>query len=288
VINRDAEGLPLHLTYGTDTGHAFLDRALYLPKSWTEDPDRSAAAGIPSGTVFATKPVLARTRIGRVLDAVVTVAWVAGDQVYGADPGLREDLETRGVGYVLAVGRDRRVNTPAGTLRADEVAAGLPKHVWQRLPAGAGAKGHRFYDWAWIDIDPIVGQGHRWLLIRRSRSTGELAFYRCYAPTLVPLPALVMVAGRRWTILAMLAHAFLAVLAATERTEQPTIAGWIALTATKFTTSSPLSSTNQPGTSHTDSGSHDGGDAINTAPSNATTSDNPPTNHDHHELRLEY
>jgi SRSO17 transposase len=168
------------LTYATDTGHAFLDRALYLPKSWTEDPDRSAAAGIPSGTVFATKPALATTMIGRALDAGVTAAWVAGDEVYGADPGLRADLETRGVGYVLAIGCDRRVDTPAGTLRADEVAAGLPKHVWQRLSAGAGAKGHRFYDWAWIDID--ADHGHRWLLIRRSRSTGELAYYRCYAP----------------------------------------------------------------------------------------------------------
>jgi hypothetical protein len=87
--------------------------------------------------------------IGVALDAGVAAPCVAGDEVYGADPGLREDVETRGVGYVLAIGCDRRVDTPAGgALRADTVAARLPKHVWQRLSAGAGAKGHRCYDWA--------------------------------------------------------------------------------------------------------------------------------------------
>lgn len=79
--------------------------------------------------------------IGRALDAGVQVGWVTGDEVYGADPSLRKDLEQRGVGYVLTIGRDRRVSTPAAELRADGVAARLPKHVWQRLSAGAGAKG---------------------------------------------------------------------------------------------------------------------------------------------------
>jgi hypothetical protein len=157
---------------------------------------------------------------------------------------------------VLAIGCDRRIRTAAGPIRADELAAGLPRHAWHRLSAGTGAKGERFYDWAWIqhhdrshpapdDVhdDPLDTQ-HWWLLIRRNRHTGELAFYRCYAPDAVPLRELVRVAGRRWTIeecfqtgkglagldehqvrrwtswrrwtlLAMLGHALLAVLAAT-------------------------------------------------------------------------
>ncbi len=209
---------------------------------------------------FATKPAMATTMIIRTLDAGVHVPWVTGDEVYGADPGLRAELEGRGVGYVLAIGCDRRVATAAGTFRPDELVTRLPKHVWQRLSAGAGAKGHRFYDWALIDIDPGAEvAGHRWLLIRRNRRTEELAFYRCYAPTLVALPVLVRVAGtrwrveesfqtskglagldqhqvrrwvswHRWTVLAMLAHAFLTVLAATERTRATEPTGWIALT----------------------------------------------------------
>ena len=74
--------------------------------------------------------------------------WVAGDEVYGADPVLRAELEARRVGYVLAIGCDRRVPTAAGPMRADELAAGLPKRAWQRLSAGPGAKGQRYYDWA--------------------------------------------------------------------------------------------------------------------------------------------
>ncbi|MFI0425159.1 hypothetical protein [Spongiactinospora sp. 9N601] len=45
-----------------------------------------------------------------------------------------------------------------------------------------------------------MAQGYRWLLIRRNLTTGELAFYRCYAPTLKPLMALVKIAGTRWAV----------------------------------------------------------------------------------------
>jgi SRSO17 transposase len=250
----------VYLTYATTAGHAFIDRALYLPKSWTSDRGRCAAAGIGENVQFATKPALATTMITRALDAGVQAPWVTGDEVYGADPRLRAELEGRGVGYVLAIGCDRRVTTGAGTLRPDELATRLPKHVWQRLSAGTGAKGHRFYDWALIDIDPGAEiAGHRWLLIRRNRRTKELAFYRCYAPTLVALPVLVRVAGtrwrveesfqtgkgltgldqhqvrrwdswHRWTVLAMLAHAFLTAVAATERARRAPSTGWISLT----------------------------------------------------------
>jgi SRSO17 transposase len=186
------------LTYAAPAGHALIDRELYLPKSWTADPARCRAAGIPAGTTFATKPKLARAMIGRALDAGVPAAWVTGDEVYGADPGLRNDLETRRTGYVLAVAKTHQVATPAGPCPAGQIAARLPRSAWQRYSAGPGSKGQRYYDWAWISIGP--GQpGYRWLLARRNRRTGELAFYRCYSPRHVPLPALASIAGRRWT-----------------------------------------------------------------------------------------
>ncbi len=46
------------LAYASDRGTAFLDRALYLPRAWTRDRARRAAAGIPKGTRFATKITL--------------------------------------------------------------------------------------------------------------------------------------------------------------------------------------------------------------------------------------
>ncbi len=50
----------VYLTYAAPRGHALIDRALYLPKSWTEDSDRCNQAGIPQqDRGFATKPGLA-------------------------------------------------------------------------------------------------------------------------------------------------------------------------------------------------------------------------------------
>lgn len=256
----------VYLTYASRHGHAMLDRELYLPKSWTTDPQRCQAAGVPAEVGFATKPQLAATMIGRALDAGVPARWVAADEVYGADPLLRADLEQRRIGYVLAIGCDRRVTTATGTWRADQIPASVPAPAWQPLSCGPGAKGDRVYDWALLALTPPAAPGDtggcRWLLIRRHRRHGELAFYRCYAPTPVPLHVLVAVAGRRWsveesfqagkglagldehqhrrwqpwrrwTIFAMLAHALLAVTTAQQtRTAPP--AGLIALTCNEI------------------------------------------------------
>jgi len=236
----------VYLAYAAPAGSAFIDRALYLPRSWTSDPGRCAAAGIPEGTPFATKPALAQEMIGRALDAGTPARWVAADEVYGQDPKLRAELARRGLGYVLAVAKSHPVITGIGPRPAGELAKRLPARAWQRLSAGPGAKGPRWYDWALIDAaDPAVteGDGPHWLLIRRRISDGEYAFYRAHAPRPVPLAQLVRVAGsrwkvedgfaggkelaaldehqvrswtswHRWTILALLAHAFLSVLAA--------------------------------------------------------------------------
>jgi SRSO17 transposase len=82
-------------------------------------------------------------------------------------------------------------------------ASGSPPRAWQRVSAGQGAKGHRFYDWAFVQLDPgdhdADDPGQRWLL-RRNRTSGELAYYRCFMAHSVPLATLVKVAGRRWSI----------------------------------------------------------------------------------------
>src|SRR3954462_7330483 len=61
----------VYLTYSAERGHALIDRELYLPESWTDDPDRCAAAGVPADVGFATKPALARAMLVRALDAGV-------------------------------------------------------------------------------------------------------------------------------------------------------------------------------------------------------------------------
>ncbi|MEV5983924.1 IS701 family transposase [Streptomyces sp. NPDC052051] len=234
----------VYLVYAGARGHTAVDRELYIPRSWTCDPDRCRAAGLGEDTVFATKPELARAMIERFLDTGHHVGWVTGDEVHGGNPSLRTALAERGIGYDLAVACSAEVPTQAGKSRADRLVKRLPKRAWQKVSAGRGAKGHRFCDWAVIDLaDP--GPGRHQLLIRRNRTTGELAYYRCYSPQPVPLTELVRVAGSRWRVeetfqaekglagldehqlrrypswtrwvtLAMLAHVFLAVVRADE------------------------------------------------------------------------
>jgi SRSO17 transposase len=109
----------VYLVYASRAGHALIDRELYLPQGWIDDPDRMQAAGVPDQVGFATKPALAARMIGRALDAHVPAAWVAGDEVYGANPALRAELQARSIGYVLAVACDHPVVAAGDTYRAD-------------------------------------------------------------------------------------------------------------------------------------------------------------------------
>jgi SRSO17 transposase len=245
----------VYLVYASQAGHAIIDRELYLPKRWTDDPDRLAAAGVPEQVGFATKPELAARMLARALDAGVPASWVTGDEVYGASTRLRVELEARGVGYVLAVACHHPVRFGGATWRVDELLTKVPARAWQCVSAGAGAKGHRLYDWAFVRLDhdppaPADQAGRHWLMVRRNRTTGELAYYRCWTPRPTPLAVLVKVAGTRWRVeqriqtskglcgldqhqvrcwcswyrwvtLAILAHAFLVVAAATQHTRHP-------------------------------------------------------------------
>jgi SRSO17 transposase len=184
-----------------DGGRALIDRELYLPEAWTDDRDRCRKAGIGDGVAFATKPELAWTMIERAVKAGIPFSWVAGDEVYGGNPGLRGKLEEHAIAYVMAVKCSEAIATTAGKKRADELAALVPGSGWQLLSCADGSKGPRLYDWALIATKSP--QHH--LLVRRSLQPGEkgvleLAFYRCWSPRPVTLAELVAVAGARWGV----------------------------------------------------------------------------------------
>ena len=94
--------------YVSRHGHALIDRALYLPKAWMDDPARMAAAHVPEETGFATKPVLAARMIERALAGKAPFAWVAADSVYGVG-ALETVLRRAGKGYEQGVSSDHRV-----------------------------------------------------------------------------------------------------------------------------------------------------------------------------------
>ena len=227
------------LGYASRYGRALIDRALYLPKGWTADQPRRGGAGIPDEVAFATKPKLGLAMLERARAAGLPFAWVTADSVYGADSVLRRWLQAQGLGYVLAVTKAHRL----GLARVEEQAADLPVTAWQRLSAGDGAKGPRRYDWAYLPYGSDTPPGwEKGLLLRRGLAAPhELAFYLTHAPHGTALADLVRIAGTRWIIeacfeaakgevgldqyevrswtgwhrhvtLAMLAHAYLAVI----------------------------------------------------------------------------
>jgi SRSO17 transposase len=194
--------LGVFLAYAGPKGRAFIDRELYLPRVWTNDPARCRAARVPEQVEFRTKPQLARMLLERALDAEVPASWVTADEVYGGDPALRGWLEDRDVSYVLAVkGTEPLVMATPGWATAAQLAASLGAEQWVACSAGHGAKGRRLYDWARVELAaPAAPEMARWLLVRRRRRDGELAFYACWGPANTSLVGLVRVAGIRWAI----------------------------------------------------------------------------------------
>ena len=125
--------------------------------------------------------------------------WVTADEVYGGDPKLRDALQDNGIGYVLAVACDHRVpafNTKSPRRRPRRWGA-------ETVVAAAVRRGGRERATlvrVGVDRHRRAPAQHRWLLIRKNITTGELAFYRCCSPTPVTLAELVRVAGTRWAV----------------------------------------------------------------------------------------
>ncbi len=194
------------------TATPIIDRALYLPKIWTDDPARLKAAHVSDDVGFATKPKLAARMIGRALAAHVPFAWVAADTVYGVSE-VERVLRRAGKGYVLGVTGDHLFHSwdkpqpVAGSALA--IAEALQPSDWQRLSAGAGTKGPRLHDWAYLELADLEaeefdaenpGVWTRGLLIRRHIANGDLAFFTTWCPAGTPIETLVSVEGHRWAI----------------------------------------------------------------------------------------
>src|SRR4051794_32265478 len=198
--------------YVSRHGHAFIDRALYLPKSWASDPARRVAAHVSAAIGVATKPQLGCQMIRRALDAGVPFAWVTGDTVYGVG-ALEMDLRKAGKGYVLGVASNQQFNSwlgkPMVSGTAEEIMQGLDAAAWQRLSAGDGTKEPRLYDWAYLELADLdaseydCGQSGLWtrgLLIRRNLADGECAYFTTWCPAGTGIETLVAVEGQRWSI----------------------------------------------------------------------------------------
>jgi len=193
------------LTYASQGDHTLVDRELYLPKSWTQDPERCRAANVPEEVGFATKPALAARMLWRTLDAGLSARWVTGDTVYGSHRPLREGLEARKQAYALAVSCQEQVEVQDERKRVDRIADGVAPDQWHRLSVGDGSKGPREFDWARVELSKPEQDGWQsWLVVRRSPASGEKPAERAYvlvfAPSGTTLAQMATAIGTRWTV----------------------------------------------------------------------------------------
>jgi len=93
------------LSYSAAKGHVLIDRALYLPKEWIDDPVRRQQT-VPSEVGFAKKTELGRQLLERAFEAEVLHQWITGDAIYGDNRHLREWLQSGKHWYVLGITRN--------------------------------------------------------------------------------------------------------------------------------------------------------------------------------------
>jgi SRSO17 transposase len=208
-------------------GRALVDKRLYLPKEWTNDPARCEAAGVPkekqrycSETELALEMLQqAKARGPRV------AAWVTGDDTYGKSPAFRDGVAALGFRYVLEIPGDTPVwpvevtwetppyrgkgprpkPRPVEALRQEvrERARRLPQEGWREMTVAEGTQGPRTYRFAAERVretrDGEPGKA-LWAVYRENLDGSEPRYYFAHASEEVPLSTLAWVAAARWPI----------------------------------------------------------------------------------------
>ena len=201
------------MAYSSKKGAAFVDRALYLPKEWTEDKERRAEAGVPEEVGFANKLELAKRMLQRAFAAGVPARWVVADSFYGRSHGFRTWLERRGRPYAVMVPKTNAVRCQGRRKKIGRLAELLPEEAWATIPAREEEDSGERHPWEWacleLSVDPGGKGMRRWLLIRRSSEDPEddPAFYQAYGPEETSVRELVKVCQGRWRVEACFAEA---------------------------------------------------------------------------------
>jgi SRSO17 transposase len=190
------------LTYASELGAAFIDRALYLPREWAGDRERRSEAGIPTATRFATKITLAERMLARAFAAGAPAHWVVADSGYGRSHRFRQWLEKRGRAYAVMVPRTNAIHYRGGRERVEQLGARLTEDAWTSIVADGGAQGAREHDWACLPRSERCASGMRhWLLVRRDPDDPDAnRYWLAYGPAGTTMEELVRVCDVRWQI----------------------------------------------------------------------------------------
>ena len=221
--------LGVFVAYVSEQGHALVDKRLYLPREWIDDPDRRRAAGIPETVGYQSIAELGLSMLHQARTSGHLMGrWVTADEAYGKVPTLRDTLDDDEWLYVLEVpcsqpvftqpaktevpawsgrGREptklRLVDGESGPQAVEAVAASLAAEDWHLLTVAEGAQGPRIHLFAarrvWESREGLPGR-ECWLVLRRNPDGSEPKHYLSNAPADTPLLTLAQVGAKRWPI----------------------------------------------------------------------------------------
>jgi SRSO17 transposase len=203
---------------------------LFLPETWTGDPERMVRAGVPKDRQIAlTKPEIAIEEIDRVIASGARFGCVLADSGYGSSGPFRRALSERCLNW--AVGLSHRQNVyPADTALVFPVAktgrrrkchipdrpavsaeAMLADEKWRKVSWRQGTKGRLTCLFAARRVRVADGHKHRMLdgrvqampgeevwLVGERRSTGEQKYYVSNLPAEATIRMLAAAIKARW------------------------------------------------------------------------------------------
>src|SRR5215213_2801680 len=191
------------LAYSSEKGAAFLDRALYLPRAWTNAPARRDEAGVPAEIVFRNKVELAQEMLERAFEAEVPARWVLADSFYGRSHAFRAWLEERGRPYAVMVPKTNAVPLGGRKKKIERLVESLGEEAFSEIrPARDGSGGRRPWEWACLGLaaDPKKGMRRRLLVRRSTDDPEERGFYQAYGPGQTTVEELVGACQERWAV----------------------------------------------------------------------------------------
>src|ERR1700750_2636548 len=115
---------------------------LFLPESWTDDPERMAQAHVPKRRQTAlTKPEIAIEEIDRVIASGVRFGCVLADSGYGSSGSFRQALSERGLLWAVGLSRRAKVYPATVALTFPIAKLGKPRkyHIRSEPPVAAAA-----------------------------------------------------------------------------------------------------------------------------------------------------